>query len=189
MKKIIILIAVALLGVSIFTVRAYNLSVSKVKSSTGITNKNSTSQSNGLNSNIFKIKAINFKLKGLDGIELSLSDLKGKKVFLNFWATWCPPCKAEMPEIEKLYEETKDSDLVIVAIEIGEPLAAVKSFINSNKYNFKVLLDSDQSISSQYNIVSIPTSFFIDADGIIVSKQIGEMNIDQMKENINKLNK
>ena len=120
---------------------------------------------------------------------MSLSDLKGKKVFLNFWATWCPPCKAEMPEIEKLYQETKDSDLVIVAVEIGEPLSTVKSFIDSNKYNFKVLLDSDQSVASKYNIASIPTSYFIDADGNIISKNMGGMNIDQMKAYIKALDK
>ena len=67
-----------------------------------------------------KIAALNFKLKDLNGVEVSLSDFKGKKVFLNFWASWCPPCKAEMPDLEKLYQETKDSDLVILAVNIGE---------------------------------------------------------------------
>ncbi len=94
-----------------------------------------------------------------------------------------------MPEIEKLYQETKDSDLVIVAVEIGEPLDTVKSFIDNNKYSFKVLLDSDQSVASMYNISSIPTSFFIDADGNIISKNIGAMNIDQMKAYIKSLDK
>ena len=120
---------------------------------------------------------------------MSLSDLKGKKVFLNFWATWCPPCKAEMPEIEKLYQETKNSNLVIVAVEIGEPLNTVKPFIDSNKYNFKVLIDPDQSVAAQYNITSIPTSYFIDVNGNIVSKNIGGMNIDQMKAYIKTLDK
>jgi len=184
-KLLIVLIAAIVIGVSIFTVNTYNASNAKNKAS----QENATSQSTGINHNILKTKAIDFRLKDLEGKELSLSDLKGKKVFLNFWATWCPPCRAEMPEIEKLYQETKDSNLVIVAVEIGEPLDTVKSFIDSNKYNFKVLLDSDQSIASKYNIASIPTSYFIDVDGNIVSKNVGAMNIDQMKAYIKTLDK
>lgn len=205
MKKLpivlIVLIATALIGVSIITVNKYNSSNSlstKAKSSVENTDKSSATKSNsntattktiGINSNVVKTKAIDFKLKDLNGKELSLSDLKGKKVFLNFWATWCPPCRSEMPEIEKLYQETKDSNLVIVAVEIGEPLDTVKSFIDSNKYNFKVLLDSDQNVASKYNIASIPTSYFIDEDGNIVSKNVGAMNIDQMKAYIKTLDK
>ena len=164
-KPLIVLIAAVLIGVSIITMNAYNSS-NKDK---GSTTQNTTTKPIGINPNVVKTKAIDFKLKDLAGKELSLSDLKGKKVFLNFWATWCPPCKAEMPEIEKLYQETKDSNLVIVAVEIGEPLNTVKSFIDSNKYTFKVLLDPDQSVATQYNIASIPTSYFIDVNGNIIS--------------------
>ena len=179
-KSLIVLIFAVLIGVAIITVNTYNSTNSKANSST---------KSIGINPSVIKPKTIDFKLKDLDGKELSLSDLKGKKVFLNFWATWCPPCKAEMPEIEKLYEETKDSDLVIVAVEIGESLDTVKSFIDSNKYSFKVLLDSDQSVASKYNISSIPISYFIDVDGNIVSKNVGAMDIDQMKTYIKTLDK
>jgi thiol-disulfide isomerase/thioredoxin len=194
-KSLIVLIAAILIGVSILTVNNYNASNLKANSLEGNTDKSSTTQNDaankpiGINPNVIKTKAIDFKLKDLDGKEFSLSDLKGKKVFLNFWATWCPPCKAEMPEIEKLYQETQDSDLVIVAVEIGESLDTVKSFINSNKYSFKVLLDSDQSVASKYNIASIPTSYFINVDGNIVSKKVGAMNIDEMKAYIKTLDK
>lgn len=133
-------------------------------------------------------KAQDFTITDLDGNEVSLSDFRGKKVFLNFWATWCPPCKAEMPEIEKVYQETKDSDLVILAVEIGEPLDTVKTFIEDNKYNFKVLLDSDKDIATTYGISAIPTSFFIDEDGNIISKRVGGMTYDEMKEYIDALN-
>lgn len=207
MKKIIFAsIIVLMVGGAVYTVNNYNksnankTSVNSTYSSTGNQNnsdKNNTdSNSNkttknpvGINQNSIKTKAINFKLKDLDGKELSLSDLRGKKVFLNFWATWCPPCKAEMPEIEKLYQETKNSDLVIVAVEIGEPLSTVKTFIDQNKYNFKVLLDSDQSVAAQYGISAIPTSFFINKEGNIVAKNTGALNIDQMKEYIKTLDK
>ena len=174
-KPLIILIAAVLIGVAIITVNTYNSSSSKSKSYT--------------KPSVIKINAIDFTLKDIDGKELSLSDLKGKKVFLNFWATWCPPCKAEMPEIEKLYQETKDSNLVIVAVEMGESLSTVKSFIDSKNYGFKVLLDSDKNIASKYNIVSIPTSYFIDGDGNVISKNVGGMTIDQMKTSIKALDK
>ena len=194
-KYLIVLILAIVIGGSIFTLNKYNTSNSKSNSSVGGTNKGSTTQNNislqpiETNPNATKTKAIDFKLKNLNGKELSLSDLKGKKVFLNFWATWCPPCKAEMPEIEKLYQETKNSNLVIVAVEIGEPLSTVKPFIDSNRYNFKVLIDPDQKVAAQYNITSIPTSYFIDVDGNIISKNIGGMNIDQMKAYIKTLDK
>ncbi|NRT87879.1 TlpA family protein disulfide reductase [Clostridium beijerinckii] len=193
MKKALIaaIVAIALIVFSVYTIYNSESSNSKTDSSISITSdKNNTSnQTIEVTPNNIKTKAIDFSLKDLNGNELSLSDLKGKKVFLNFWATWCPPCKAEMPDIEKLYQETKDSDLVIVSVEIGEPLNTVKSFIDSNKYNFKVLIDSDQSVATKYNTTSIPTSYFIDKDGNIVSKHVGGMNIDQMKAYIKTLDK
>lgn len=193
---IAILLAAFLIGVSILTINSFNSSNSNTSLSANNTNNknitskdNTSTQSAEVNPSAIKTKAIDFKLKDLNGKELSLSDLKGKKVFLNFWATWCPPCKAEMPEIEKLYQETKDSDLVIVAVEIGEPLDTVRPFIENNKYNFKVLLDPDQSVETKYNITSIPTSYFIDTEGNIVSKHVGGMNIDQMNAYIKTLDK
>lgn len=194
----ILITSVILVGISIYTVNTYSPSSTKNKTSQESTDNSATNQSSPnndssnqvrINQNIVKKKAIDFKLKDLDGKEVSLSSLKGKKVFLNFWATWCPPCKAEMPEIEKLYQETKDSDLVILAVDIGENLNTVKSFIDENKYNFKILLDSDQNVASQYNITSIPTSYFIDADGNIVATHIGSMTMDQMKSYIKSLDK
>lgn len=193
MKKALIaaIVAIALIVFSVYTIYNSESSNSKTDSSISITgDKNNTSnQTIEVTPNNIKTKAIDFSLKDLNGNELSLSDLKGKKVFLNFWATWCPPCKAEMPDIEKLYQETKDSELVIVSVEIGEPLNTVKSFIDSNKYNFKVLIDPDQSVATKYNITSIPTSYFIDEDGNIVSKHVGGMNVNQMKAYIKTLDK
>ncbi|MGH4052192.1 MAG: TlpA family protein disulfide reductase [Clostridium sp.] len=184
---------VALVGVSIYTIKNYNNAKDKAAAENSLQNSNVENnmikEPSVIKPNVIKTKAPDFKLKDLDGKELTLSDLKGKKVFLNFWATWCPPCKSEMPEIQKLYEETKDTDLVIVAVDIGEPLSEVKSFTSENKYTFKVLLDSDQSVAAKYEISSIPTSYFIDEDGNIISKFIGAMNIDKMKSYIKNLDK
>lgn len=196
MKKLaFVLIIFLIIGGAVYTVNNYNKSNINTGTAANNTNSSTKSQSNsainatGINLGTIKTKAIDFKLKDLSGKYLSLSDLKGKNVLLNFWATWCPPCRGEMPEIEKLYQEIKDSNLVIVAVDIGEPLSAVKTFIEQNKYNFKVLLDSDQSVAGQYGISAIPTSFFIDKEGNIVSKHTGAMNLDQMKGYIKALDK
>lgn len=154
--------------------------------STDNKNPNNISANEIIKENV-KIKATDFKLKDLSGKEVSLSDYKGKKIFLNFWASWCPPCKAEMPEMEKLYQETKDSDLVILAVNIGEDKDTVQKFIKNNNYNFPVLLDIDNAAAIKYQIVSIPTSFFIDKEGNIVGKHIGSMTIDDMKSYINNI--
>lgn len=197
MKKIyLLLIAIIIFGFALYTVNKSNdtkINTISASSEDEIKEQNN-SETATVTENIQKLDtsygtAQDFTLVDLEGNKVSLSDLKGKKVFLNFWATWCPPCKAEMPEIEKIYQETKDSDLVILAVEIGEPLDTVKTFIDDNNYNFKVLLDSNQEIATAYGITAIPTSFFIDEQGNIVSQKIGAMTYDEMKEYIDTLNK
>jgi len=188
MKKIILpLVTILIFGICIYSVVDYNKNKSKDLSITTKENSNTDKAIPNASSDTKKIAAVNFKLKDLNGKDVSLSDFKGKKVFLNFWASWCPPCKAEMPDIEKLYGETKDSDLVILAVNIGEDKTTVKSFIDKNKYTFTILLDLDQSIASKYNISAIPTSFFIDKEGNVVSTIRGGMTTQQMKTNISKL--
>ncbi|MBU3104527.1 TlpA family protein disulfide reductase [Clostridium gasigenes] len=193
MKKSLFILAITILfGVSLYTVINYNKNKTiNLKNSNNIslpveTDGNKIDMENSQTTT--KEKAIDFKLKDLNGKDVSLNDFKGKNVLLNFWATWCPPCKAEMPDIEKLYQENKNSDLVILAVNLGEDKQTVKSFIEKNKYNFDILLDSDQDVAIKYNIVSIPTSFFIDKEGNIVSKKIGAMTLEEMKSYINLLN-
>ncbi|WP_026576413.1 redoxin domain-containing protein [Bacillus sp. UNC438CL73TsuS30] len=130
-------------------------------------------------------QAPNFELKTLAGDKIKLSDLRGKKVMLNFWATWCPPCKAEMPAMEKFYKE-KDKDLVILAVNI-DPQLDVKGFVNKNKITFPILLDADDHVNETYQILSIPTTYFINRKGIIENKFTGGMELAQMKQFANKL--
>ena len=199
MKKYLFLLLTILfaflLGVAIYTVKIYDSKGAKENLVSGSSDSSDQVKTSVDTSTIAKDdtdvlgKAEDFTLVDLSGNEVSLSDFRGKKVFLNFWATWCPPCKAEMPEIEKIYQETKDDDFVILSVEIGEPLNTVKTFIEKNKYNFKVLLDLDQSVATTYGITAIPTSYFIDEEGNIISKQVGGMSYEQMKENIAKLEK
>src|SRR5579875_4011047 len=125
-------------------------------------------------------KAPDFTLKTLTGETVKLSSLKGKKVILNFWATWCPPCKAEMPEIEQFYQ-TAGKDIVILAVNI-DPQLDVKGFVDKNHITFPILLDTNDKVNEQYQIISIPTTFFIDKNGVIQNKIVGAMKLADMKD-------
>lgn len=127
-------------------------------------------------------EAPNFELKTLDGKTVKLSDYRGKKVILNFWATWCPPCKAEMPDIQKYYTEA-DDDVEILAVNI-DPQYDVKKFVREANVTFPVLLDSDDEVNTLYRILTIPTTYFIDEEGIIRSKHLSVMTIEIIREHI-----
>lgn len=126
------------------------------------------------------VMAPNFTLEDLKGNKVSLEDFKGKKIILNFWATWCPPCRGEMPDIEKYYQKSKDSDVVILAVNIGEEKDKVDSFIKKNNYNFKILLDLSTEVASIYSVNAIPTTYFINEKGEIINMKKGAMTIEDM---------
>jgi len=119
--------------------------------------------------------APDFQLPTLDGQAVSLGDFRGKPVLLNFWATWCGPCRFEMPFIQEIFEkkEWSDTGLVILAIDIGENPSEVKEFMENYDLSFPVLLDTNQDVALEYNIRAIPTTFFIDKDGIIQDIKVG----------------
>ena len=132
--------------------------------------------------------APDFQLENLAGQSISISDLQGKPVLLNFWATWCSPCRAEMPYLQQIYEEWSDKGLVLLAIDIGEGPSQIKEFLEANNLSLPVLLDSDKSVAQKYNIWGIPTTFFIDKDGIIQVKIIGAFpNKTAIEKNLNKI--
>lgn len=126
------------------------------------------------------VKAPDFEIKTLTGETVKLSQFKGKKVMLNFWATWCPPCKEEIPEMEQFYRENKD-DIVILAVNV-DPQYDVQRFANEMGMTIPILLDEDDSVNKRYQILTIPTTYFIDAKGIIRNKFLGVMTIDKMKQ-------
>ena len=118
-------------------------------------------------------QAPDFTLQNLDGQSVSLSDFLGKPVLLNFWATWCPPCRHEMPYLQEVYEEWSGKGLVVLAINMGESPFDVKTFTEAYNLSIPALVDVAGNAAHEYNIMSIPTSFFIDSDGIIKQKIIG----------------
>ncbi|MBK5446616.1 TlpA family protein disulfide reductase [Peribacillus sp. TH16] len=133
--------------------------------------------------------APDFSLKTLDGKQVNLSDYKGKKVMLNFWATWCPPCKKEMPDMQK-YSQQAGEDVVILAVNI-DPENDVRAFVEDNGITFTIPLDSQSAknpVNERYKILSIPTTYFIDSKGIIRNKVISAMQLKDMERNINSIN-
>lgn len=121
------------------------------------------------------LTAADFQLQSADGDEYTLSDLKGHPVLLNFWATWCSPCRSEMPLLQELSEDTKwlQEGLVMLAVNVQESVDEVQQFMEANGFSFTVLLDISGVVSNKYNIRGIPTTFFIDKDGIIRDVTIG----------------
>jgi len=139
------------------------------------------------------LPAPNFTLSGLDGEVVNLTDYKGKVVFLNIWATWCPPCREEMPSMQKLYNELKGEDFEILAVSIDTLGAkAVAPFMNKFNLTFPALLDTKGSIQGIYGTTGIPESYIIDREGIVVEKVIGAKDwsspevIDMMQNLIQK---
>jgi peroxiredoxin len=132
--------------------------------------------------------APNFTLTTLDGSKLSLTDLKGKVVLLNFWVSWCEPCKEEMPAIQQTYEAWKDKGLVVVGVNIAESKVTAKGFAERLGVSFPVVLDSNREVTvHSYNVGPIPSSFFIDKNGIVRSVNTGGMSANYMKNKIETL--
>ena len=135
------------------------------------------------------VPAIDFTLKDQYGKEHKLSDYKGKTVFLNFWATWCPPCKAEMPDIQKIYEtyDTEGDDALVV-LGVASPNIGgegseeeIKAFLEENGYTYPVVMDTTGEVFGAYGISSFPTTFMIDRDGNVYGYVSGMLSEDVMQ--------
>jgi peroxiredoxin len=130
--------------------------------------------SKGKDNTVFGNSAPDFTLSDLNGNKVNLSAMKGKVVMVEFWATWCPPCKESIPEINKLYIKYKDKGFTVLAISVDKGLdsAELAEFAREYSLTYPVMLDNGKA-SSSYRVGSIPTSFMIDKNGRMVSKHIG----------------
>jgi len=132
-------------------------------------------------------EAPDFELETLNGEKVKLSDYRGQPVMLNFWATWCPPCKEEIPDMQKFYEE---NDIVVLAVNLTDTEMSkknVQKFADEYGITFPVVLDVDSETSLLYKINPIPTSYMIDKEGMITHKQYGAMTYEMMMKKFNKI--
>ncbi|MEK5391268.1 MULTISPECIES: TlpA family protein disulfide reductase [Heyndrickxia] len=130
-------------------------------------------------------KAPNIKAVALNGKSIDLSAFKGKKVILNFWAAWCPPCKEELPELVKFYNE-HHSDVELIGINIESSKAQVMDFMKKYDITYPIIMDNKETISNQYEIQPIPTTYVIDEKGMIMNKQIGAVTYNHLKHILTK---
>ena len=117
--------------------------------------------------------APDFQLYNLEGELVSLSDFRGSPVILNFWATWCGPCISEIPYLQQVHEEWSDKGVVLLAVNMGESPSEVEQFVGGNNLSFPVLLDVRQEVAQMYGIRYIPSTFFIDKDGLAQAGRVG----------------
>ncbi|TFJ91908.1 peroxiredoxin family protein [Lentibacillus salicampi] len=131
--------------------------------------------------------APDFQLETMDGESIKLSDLRGQRVMVNFWATWCPPCRAEVPDLQKFYE---NKDIEILAINLTgteKNRSDVDEFASEFGMTFPILMDENTAVANQYQIQPIPSSFMIDSEGRIQFKALGAMNYELMVQEFEKM--
>ena len=130
--------------------------------------------------------APDFEYTMSDGTRHRLSDLRGKKVLLNFWATWCEPCRAEMPDLQHVLATYGDS-VVVLGVNKLETAVVIPQFVSEVGVSFPLIVNTEGDISNRYGAKNIPSSFFINTDGTIGARRIGVMTYDFMKSQIDQL--
>jgi cytochrome c biogenesis protein CcmG, thiol:disulfide interchange protein DsbE len=135
--------------------------------------------------------APDFVLPQPGGGTVRLSDLRGKPVLVNFWASWCTPCKQEMPEIVKAYDARADTGLVVVGIDLQENAGAIRTFADDFGMKFPIVIDRTGAVGDAWRIggpvQGIPSSYFIDKDGIVQARAFGPMTAQQIADNLGKI--
>ena len=123
--------------------------------------------------------APDFELKSLTGEKKHLADYQGKVVVLNFWATWCGPCKDEMPFFQEIYERY-GSEIAVLAVNNQETVDKVSPFVEELGLTYEILMDNDGSVATQYQVIGFPTTYFIDPNGIIKFLHVGVLTQEQL---------
>lgn len=135
--------------------------------------------------------APDFNLEDQDGNFVKMSDLKGKVVIVNFWATWCPPCRKEMPSMQRAWEILKNEDIMMLAINVGEDSDQIFAFTAEYPVEFPLIMDTDSSVVRQWKVRGLPTTFIVNPAGKIVYQAIGDRDWDsaEILQQITKLKK
>lgn len=130
--------------------------------------------------------APDFILESLEGEPLRLSNLRGKAVVINFWATWCPPCREEMPAFEQIFQQNKD-ELEILGVDLQERPETIRKFLEEIPVTYPLLLDPNSEVKGAYNIFTQPVTYFLDKDGKIVDKKFGFLIEEEIVEKFGKI--
>lgn len=126
-----------------------------------------------------RIAAVDFGVPSLAGAETSLSDFSGEFVFLNFWATWCPPCREEMPSMEVMHKELSDYPFRVLAVDVQEGSQVVHDYVDEMGFTFPILLDESGRVASNYGVRGLPTTYFISPEGIVLGMLVGTRYWDE----------
>jgi thiol-disulfide isomerase/thioredoxin len=137
-----------------------------------------------------KMQAPDFSLQTMNGKTIELKKNNGKPTLINFWASWCPPCKVEMPHIQKAYEKYGDQvNFLMVNVTAMDEVTKVKKFLKDGNYSFPVLLDQTGEVSETYQAFGLPTTYIIDQNAVIVDHIVGPMSEDQLTEIMEQISK
>lgn len=130
--------------------------------------------------------AISYDVKRLDGQTDALGRYRGSVVVMNLWATWCPPCREEMPDLQRFYIENKAKGVVVLGVDQGESAQAAATFAREHGVTFPILLDADQQYGRSYAAVGLPTTVIVDRSGHVVRGIDGQLTLAQMREAVGK---
>jgi cytochrome c biogenesis protein CcmG/thiol:disulfide interchange protein DsbE len=127
------------------------------------------------------VKAREFSLQTLDGDQVSLRDYDGSVVLVNFWATWCEPCRNEIPDLESAYQEHRDEGFVVLGVDVQEPADTVENFVTDMGITYPILLDTDGQVLKEYRLGGLPMSLILDRGGMIKARCLGSLSADQLQ--------
>jgi len=177
-KQWIIILLIGLVGVGVYQMASGRFGQTREKSP--VTAGLATQQVIGLQKGNL---APDFELVTTGGKHIKLSELRGKKTIVNMWATWCPPCKAEVPDLERFYEEHHNEGLEIVAVDLTtseKRSGDVEKFIKEYNITYPVVLDELGEVAKQYQVTSIPVTYVVNSQGVIQQKHVGALSYQDL---------
>ena len=131
--------------------------------------------------------AFDFALDDVSGQRVKLSDLRGHPVVVNFWATWCPPCRQELPALQSAYQRFRDKGVILVGVDLKENAETIQNFTTQFGLTYPLLLDRDGAVSERYQVRGIPTTVIVDADGVVRARHVGPLTEDKFAEYVTPL--
>jgi peroxiredoxin len=132
-------------------------------------------------------RALDFTLVNMAGEEVSLSDFEGEVVVVNFWATWCPPCRAEIPDLEAAYQDFRDEGLVVLGVNVQDPVHMIEPFVTEMGMSYPVVMDTTGMVMKDYRAPGLPVSLIVDRDGIIKERHVGYLSAEQLADYLEKV--